>query len=480
MAGKVVGVTVMPEYLQSEGVQAVVDRLIERGVTAIATSPYGMELADERTGVREPPIDAGAGRVRVLDRPLWGHRQLWIRTVPSFAPDRKLYAGLRYQPPEAEDATFLAGRVVDDLIMRARARGLEVYLQVQAAIPPGYRVQCGGPQQDDLPRMPDGRVPRGRVDNNGTLASEHIVRYAFALTYDLLRRYVVDGIRFDWPEFPPYSLDSVFVDFSDHAQAVARRMGLDFEAMRHDAMLLYDRLHGSLTDGDLHQWIEYAENRRNGNGHDWPWADQYPAVAEWLQLKAALVGQMLEQLRTAVRGASGNRAKLSITAFPPPWSVLSGMHFGVVRHWVDEVAVKLYGMHWAMMVRSYADQLLQANPGLSRELLVRALVRGLDLLDGDDIPPLEQWHYPGPDEPHWMGDGAQRRKLQEAQAANGDGSVVALVHAYGPVEDFRRRLQTAWQASPNGVWINRYGYLSDEKLDVIGQTIRHRQFDESA
>ncbi|MFN9895448.1 MAG: hypothetical protein ACK58M_19715, partial [Acidobacteriota bacterium] len=58
------GVTVMPESIQNEGIESILDRLTAAGVTRVATSPYVMEPADEKTGSREPPIDAGAGSVR--------------------------------------------------------------------------------------------------------------------------------------------------------------------------------------------------------------------------------------------------------------------------------------------------------------------------------------------------------------------------------------------------------------------------------
>ena len=78
------GVTVLPEYIQSEGIDGVLDNLVEKvGANAVATSPYLMEEADRETGNREPP--AGAGSVRLLDRPLFGKREVWVRTAPSEA-----------------------------------------------------------------------------------------------------------------------------------------------------------------------------------------------------------------------------------------------------------------------------------------------------------------------------------------------------------------------------------------------------------
>ena len=157
---KLIGVTVLPEYLQYESVEAVLDRLQAAGVNAVTTSPYVMELADEETGSREPPIDAGAGSVRLLDRALWGQRELWVRTSPSFEPDRSLYDGLRYQPTEPDELTRRDGQIIDDFIAAAQGRDMRVFFQFQAAIPPGYRVQFGGPQEDDRPRLPDGRIPK--------------------------------------------------------------------------------------------------------------------------------------------------------------------------------------------------------------------------------------------------------------------------------------------------------------------------------
>ena len=101
MKGKrFLGVTVLPEYIQSEGVGGVLDNLVEKvGANAVATSPYLMEEADHKTGNREPPVDAGAGAVRLLDRPLFGKRikvahraaryGLWINRY-AYLSDKKL------------------------------------------------------------------------------------------------------------------------------------------------------------------------------------------------------------------------------------------------------------------------------------------------------------------------------------------------------------------------------------------------------
>ncbi|MCC6540230.1 MAG: hypothetical protein IT162_21970 [Bryobacterales bacterium] len=468
-----VGITVMPEYIQNEGIEAVLDHLINRaGVTAVATSPYVMEPADEKTGSREPPIDAGAGSVRLLDRPLWGKRELFVRTGPAFQPDTRLYAGLRYQPAATNELTARHGVLIRQFIRAAQARKLKVYLQVQAAIPPGYRVQFGGPQGDDKPQLPDGRVPPTRLANNGSLASPHITAYHQALLKDLIGAYPdVDGLRVDWPEYPPYFLDDVFLDFGPHAEAAARRLGFDFEAMKRAAGALYQKLHGGLTDADLAPW-----SSREGGRHRLLRAlSRNPALLDWLRFKATLVEELLGGFRRAMNEAGAPKMDLLPNAFPPPWTLASGIDFARCAKHVSGFSVKLYTMHWPVMLRFYADAILRAHPAgrLNEAMLLRALAAWLDMSDAPAFPSLREWRYPEPDEPHPAGDAAMGRKIVEAQYEAGPAvPVYTLAHGYGPLTDFARRLQVAWQSSRHGLWINRYGYLSNEKLDAVGRICR--------
>ena len=133
------------------------------------------------------------------------------------------------------------------------------------------------------------------------------------------------------------------------------------------------------------------------------------------------------------------------------------------------ISVKLYTMHWPMMLRFYGDVLHKANPGVSEVLLVKALVQWFDIADDTARTPLADWAYPEPDVPHPVGAKAQARKIREAQASAGATPVIALAHAYGPLDDFRRRVKVAYEAAGRRVWVNRYGYLSNAKLDAMGE-----------
>jgi hypothetical protein len=455
-----VGITVMPEDYQVEGIEQVLRNVKTRArATAVATSPYVMEPSDRQHGQRQPPIDAGAGGVRLLDRPLWGRRELYTSSSPSFVPNLKLYQGLRYQPAPPDDLTRAQGRIVRDFLVAARAAGLRTYFQIQAAIPPDYIVTSGGPSDEDQPRLPDGSRPARRVGNTGSLASIEIRRYTQALIADLCRQYPeIDGIRVDWPEYPQYLLDDAFLDFGAPAEAAAKRLGFDFERMRRAAADLYRHLHGGLTDGEL----------ESASFVLLPFMSRNEGLADLGRFKATLVKELLQGFRQALTEAGGAARQLVPNAFPPPFSFSSGMDYRLAAPHCDGFSVKLYTMHWPMIVRFYGDVLQKANPGISDAVLVRQLVRILDIADGPGLPRLSDYHYPGPDTAHGAGPSAQRRKIEAAQRAAGNTPVYALAHGYGPIKDFRQRLQVAWRASRRRVWINRYGYLTEEKIDAIG------------
>lgn len=445
------GVTVMPESIQNEGVEAILDRLSAAGVTHVATSPYVMEPADEKTGSREPPIDAGAGSVRLLDRPQWGKRELFVRTSPSFRPDKKMYAGLRYQPSEPDGLTEREGPIIARFIRAAQAKHIQVYLQIQAAIPPGYRVQFGGPMDEDKPRLPDGRVPPRRFANNGSLASPHITNYTLALTRDLLRVYPdIDGIRYDWPEYPPYMLDDVFLDFNPQ---LAKLGGFDFERMQREAMGVYRLLHGGLTNRHLERWL----TEDGGKGPLLQALVDQPGLGDWLRCKARLSSELAVKLRETLP----TRMALAFGTFPPPFTTVSGFDFRTVA---TAFHVKLFTMHWPVILRFYGEQLKRNNPAVDEGLLVRALSNWLGIQDQPYFSRLEQFKYPEPEEAHPVGEEAQLLKIRDAQRMAGETPVVSFIHGYGPVKDFARRLQIGRTASKHGVWINRYEYLRNEKI----------------
>ncbi|MGH1479816.1 MAG: hypothetical protein ACRBM6_14060 [Geminicoccales bacterium] len=433
------GVTVMPEWIQSEGVDQVLDNLERAGVDAVATSPYVMAESDADNAGREPPIDAGAGKVRLLDRPLWGKRELRCLTAPSYEPDFSHYQNLTYQPSEPTDLTRREGPKVAAFLEAARARGFDVQLQVQAAIPPGYRVQFGGPLEADMPRLPDGSIHNNRVDKNGSLASPAIVDYTTALIRDVAAAYpMIDALRIDWPEYPPYDFKAWFFDFSDHAVQAAVEHGYDVEAMRRDCLVLM---------ADPSQFINEG-------------FDALPGFVALQTFKADLTLDLIKSCRAALPSSM----RLVVHAFPPPWSHLSGMDFARVADAADDIAVKLYTMHWPMMLQNYRRHF--TDRGVPEDDATEGLLKLFDTGGGS------AFHYPEPDEAHPASAEAQARKIGAARTIiAGKANLIPSAHAYGSTDDVLSRIAIALAAGETQAWINRYGYLSDDKLAGLGRLL---------
>ena len=93
-----------------------------------------------------------------------------------------------------------------------------------------------------------------------------------------------------------------------------------------------------------------------------------------------------------------------------------------------------------------------------------------DLGDRITADRISDFGYPEPYEPHPIPNDCQARKIAQVCAeTNGRLLVTPLMHGYGPHDDFVRRFRVVAESPADGVWINRYGYLSDQKLDAVGQ-----------
>jgi len=461
---RALGISVMPGYLQSEGVDAVLGRFVGMAkATDVTFYPKLLEPAPDGQGVRHPPHDGDAGHVRLFDRPVWGRREFWARSHSSYVPDMALFAGQRYRPNPATALTEREGGLVRDFVERAAAAGLNVHLQMPATIPETDGHEAG-PQPDDLPRLPDGRIPEMQVDRFGSLASEDILAFGAARVVDLARAYPqVATIRLDWPEMPPYTVDNVFCDFSDHARRVAPELGFDFERMRADAGVVYSALHGHLPDV-LKTWDA---------GGATAILERWPGLGELFAFKRALAVRLVQRYRGALDDAGLGHVGLIPQGFPAPWNHLSGFDYTALAPLSAALAVKLYTMHWPMMVRYHARPMVENNPGIAEADVVERLVRAFDLTEPDAPFDARAFAYPDPDTPHPVSSGAMTRKARAARAATPpETPLLALTHSYGPLSDFQRRLGATLAGGVDRVWIQRYSYLSDEKLAWLGSLPR--------
>ena len=96
MPDRIIGVTVLPEFLQCEGVDAVLDNLVMKaGVNAVTTSPYVMEPADEATGPADRLVDESPELARIVGASVQGRVALGQRAPARVRSSRTVWLNRR-------------------------------------------------------------------------------------------------------------------------------------------------------------------------------------------------------------------------------------------------------------------------------------------------------------------------------------------------------------------------------------------------
>ena len=457
-------------HIQAEGVNAVLDNLQAAGVSAVSTTVYVAEPTEPGPSARrEPPEDGGRGLDRVIDRPLWGKREQFLRVGPSFEHNRSLYDpdGV-YEPPQPSDLTAKQGHVVSDFIAEAKRRGMETYIQLSPSGRPPVREGANKERLDlETPRLPDGSAPGERMVNFPPLASPELQSYNAEMVKDVLRNYPqLDGLLLDRMEQSVYSFDDAWVDFGPHAKRFADENGLDFESMRAAAQDAIDGL-AQLTNEKLRDLASEARMPHLlGTAHEAP-----AGLVNHLNLRSAVASSYLAKLRDAADSVRPGVKLVPIT-FPPPISALTGVDFAAFSASANATMIKFLTMHWPLIVTYWTESITRANPSLDSGLVARAVSLGFEMED-DPSADLSAYFFPGPDDPHRAGTEAHARKIRTAIGLANGMPVLPSVHAYGPLDDVERRWRVAWETGESGMWVNRYGYLSEQKLALLKRVTGH-------
>lgn len=464
---KNLGVITWPPAIQAEGVNAVLDNLQEAGVTVVSTSPHVAEPAPkEKSDQREPPENGDKGVHRVIDRPLWGKNSLYLRNGSSFKHDASLFSGMKYTPKPENDLTDKHGHVISDFIAEAHRRGMKVYLQMHVSHLPDLREGLSESERlPDVPRLPDGNPPNERMVQFASLASPAIRDYFAAEVKDVLQAYPeVDGLLLDRAEQSFYMFHDAFVDFGPHAQSLAADLDFDFPAMKSATAALLEEIASWQTEDLMDHVIEGTLPLELGR-----YMTERRGISETLMFRSAVTTSFLANLRSAADSVRSGVELVPIT-FPTPLSTVTGADFASYSQHVDATMIKFFTMHWPMIVTYWTEGITSINPSLDPNAVARAVSTAFDLEDelGET---LGDYVYPGPDTPHIAGTKAQIKKIKQAQEQAGSMPIFPSVHAYGPMEDVERRWRIGWETGSHGMWLNRYGYLSEQKLALLKRVV---------
>ncbi len=464
------GIVLTTAEIDAEGLATVLDTVARTGANALSTSLGVLIPGRPGDGTREPPLDI-AGEARLLDRPLWGQRELYLKGFSPYEADPAYWADVAYPPPALappEARRDVPRQIIDG----ARARGLRAHIQLSPytlpGAPGGQSTQSGhgGGTIVDRPRRIDGGVAERLVAGHGCLNNPRVRALGRARLREAAHHYGdVDGIFLDWAEYTCYFLEDCFACFCPYCQAAATASGYDWETMQADTRALWDRLH-RLTPDDL---------RRAEREGSWIFAlageaTAYPGYSALLRFKAETVRTAIAELRATLDAAGGATTALEANGFAPPWCAITGMDYGLVGQVAQATRCKLFTFHWPMITRWWSETLLTWNPTLDEGAVLHAIVAALDLPAPSDEHrrALRDYGMPRPDEPHPITMAILTRKLDQAVASAGDGAPCqAYIHSYRPPAEFARVLAATAESTAKGCWVQRYGYLSDEKLAIL-------------
>ena len=453
---KFLGIVVTPPAIQSEGLQSVMDKIVATGAQAICTAPSLASPSPPGVGMRTPPLDID-GNERLLDRPLWGKRELWLQGYSTFEPDESLYHGRTPYRPRTTLAPH-DRNLVHDILQEARRRGLQAHLQVSPTIVPGL-------SDADQVRYIDGSIlpPSKRVARQGCLNNPAVREYGLALLRDTIRHYPeADGMFVDWVEYTTYGLEDWFGCTCAHCARQAAAWGYDWDTITRDLRATWDAFHG-LNSRQL-------ERARRAVSHPAALLDMLQRHPGWLafwRFKAQTVAETFRRYRQVI-DEEGDQIELGANGWCPPFNLSSGMDFRGVAQSVQSVRMKLFTFHWSVIPRWYGQTLLQWNPQLAERQVLDALVECLDLPDGIEPRSFADYNIPAPEEDHPAKPQSWRAKMdQVVDQVAGRAACYAYAHSYRSQAQWKRMIAVLRDSRADGMWVQRYGYLSDSKLDAL-------------
>jgi hypothetical protein len=133
----------------------------------------------------------------------------------------------------------------------------------------------------------------------------------------------------------------------------------------------------------------------------------------------------------------------------------------------------LFTFAYSALPRWYGETLLAWNPGLSESQILDALVEWMNLSDDIEERSFADYHIPAPTELHPAELEVYRERLDEVvDQVAGRTKCYPFAHAYLPEPQWKQLIATIRDSRVDGMWVQMYGYLSDRKLETLGQTWR--------
>lgn len=423
---------------QYEGVNTIFDKFKRLGVDHINLNCMWFKETGDPNDSRLPPLDID-GENRVFDRPFPdGTFVKYGKYFLPFKPDLSLYGKL--VPLKYDDSSD----ILDQVMAEAKKRNIEVTLMI-----PNDTI-CDN--ADTLPMDINGNRHPAQISKKGCINNEDILHFYKAMTKQIISTYHPERIMIDWVEYTNYFLSDNFNCLCPSCAAAAGTMGYDYDLLR-DAVV------------ETYRILKEIDTIPEGNNWDELWNNINPKIKMFFDFKATSCFRFISRLVEDVRTYDQN-VKFLFTCFAPPMNKGTGFNFEVLSKLGDDVIIqpKMYRFHWGLMVNWYASELYRINPKISLSDWVLFAKKLLEVEDSScDI---NHFKMPSPKEIGPVDFETEWKKISSLKQYDLDSY---RVHAYCPDELLATRLQQAQDSGMNYISIQRYGYISDKKFEILSR-----------
>jgi hypothetical protein len=446
------GVFIHPAFCQDAGIDQVYEQVARGGIDAVCLTP-NIAVADPG-GTRVPPLH-GDGHRRVLNQPLWGKHELYLRFSPAHRPEASLFPE-KYPSPESL-SDHPDAHVPADMVREAQVRGWEAHLLVQPLRVPGL-------QPSERRVLFNGEAWPGMEPGLGCPSNPLVLRYGLALIEDTLRAHPsIDGMLLDWAEYPCYCMEDFFTCFCEWCSKRATEEGLDPTELAGDAAALWQLL-ADLSEEQLDRatrpgWSSVMTLLA--------WLLDRPGMLQLLELKGEVVAGFHREIRCLLDQMGHQHVKLSTRVWPIPWSLASGAHVSRLAPWCDTISPKLFLFDLAAVPGWYCSALRRINPRVSERTALAFILALLGLRPVEAVEP-ERFVVPGPSDRHPISLDTYRAKVAKPQTfPEGRTAWIPSLHSYLPEDQWDELLQVVSPDAVDGIWVHMYGYLSERKLQAL-------------
>ena len=456
--GKFLGLVMTPLDVQVEGLNAVMDYIESTGATAINCSRVLNRPATSDTGFRAPPLDID-GYDRVFERPVWGKRELYLESFRSQKPDLSWYADTSYKPTWKSFPSDLDADLPNRIFEAAQDRKWRIYTSVTPLVVPNLKNEDR--MQWINSQFPD---PDRRVANQGCPSSPNVRTWAIACVLDeISQQPTPDGVCLDWVEYTTYLLEDHFSCFSSYSQKQMASLGYEAEKIEGDVLALWKYLHSLTSDR-----LEHISQILNSPSQLLDLLIRFPGVYDFFRFKSDVIFGLYRDIRLAMDQAGFAQVELVANGWPAPFNRSSGMDYARLAKIVQSVRPKLYTFHWSTLPRWYGQVLKNWNPNLAVSAILQAVKNWFCLPDSIDRPTWSDYYIPAPRDRHPVHFETFANRINEVVGqVSGRVPVLPLAHGYVPLEQWKRTISIIQNSQADGMWVQRYCYLSNEKIAAL-------------